>query len=171
MNTAAIIKQKPAVTHLYHGTWKKKYGEKKLVRGCITQPRFLSHSSACSSTLTNNNPTPPTRKRKPMNSIATWSPSINSNFSAMPNVRRWAAVLIIYELARLLRKTAIFSPSAQVALLDFNSVLIVMYSYSALFPPRLFICCCIIRLFIIPAMTHAAIKKPKLIVASKDFVK
>ena len=85
MNTAASIKQKPTETHLYNGTWKKKYGEKKLVRGSVTQPRFLSRSSARSSTLTNSNPTPPTRKRKPMNNITNWSPSINSTLSAMPN--------------------------------------------------------------------------------------
>ena len=30
MNIAARIKVIPAVTHLYHGTWKRKYGEKKL---------------------------------------------------------------------------------------------------------------------------------------------
>jgi hypothetical protein len=85
MNTAANIKQKPTETHLYNGTWKKKYGEKKLVRGSVTQPRFLSRSSARSSTLTNSNPTPPTRKRNPTNNITNWSPSINSIFSAMPN--------------------------------------------------------------------------------------
>ena len=30
MNTAASTIQRPAVTHLYHGTLKKKYGEEKL---------------------------------------------------------------------------------------------------------------------------------------------
>lgn len=86
MNIAASIRAIAAVNHLYLRTWKKKYGEKKLVRGRsgASQPRFLSRSSACPSTLTNSNPTPVTRNSKPMNSIANWSPFINLTHTTKP---------------------------------------------------------------------------------------